>query len=124
MINNTILSCSSFFQPGNAAILVELGTVCSRLSKHKDAEHWYRAAVRLDEASLPALVGLARCQLADPSSSSAAGDLAKQQIDYLAGMPSLGVVEPELLMLRAKLGFGEAALELLAKAAGILIRVY
>lgn len=100
--------------------MVQLGDICSLMSKHKDAEHWYRGAIRVDESSFPALVGLARCQLND--SSSASEDLAKQQVDYLMGVQPN---HPELLLMSAKLinSDPKLALENLNLAAMTLIQV-
>lgn len=100
--------------------MVQLGDVCSLMLKHKDAEHWYRGAIRVDETSFEALVGLARCQLNDPS--SAAEDLAKQQVDYLLGVQPN---HPELLLMSAKLSHSEPAIALISldRAAKTILQV-
>ncbi|XP_014219398.1 tetratricopeptide repeat protein 21B-like [Copidosoma floridanum] len=102
---------------GNSAVLVELGNLCQRMGKHKDAEHWYRGALRLEDTSYNALVGLARCQLRD--NNSAAEDLAKQQVDFLMEMRPESP-DPELFYMSAKL-MGDQALKSLAKTAQLLI---
>ena len=104
-------------------LAVELGRLCSRMGKYKDAEHWYRGAVRLDEACFPALVGLAHCQMRDASST--AEDLAKQQVDFLAGAQGSGPALPELLLMSAELVRAEPvkAVSQLNRAASILSEV-
>ncbi|XP_014235070.1 tetratricopeptide repeat protein 21B-like [Trichogramma pretiosum] len=105
--------------PGNALLTVELGNVCLGLSKAKDAEHWYRATVRLDESSYAGLIGLARCQLRDLDPKTLpSDDLTRQQLDYIADLPE-AVKSSELKLLYAKMyrAKGSRALEFLEEAA-------
>ncbi|KAJ8668598.1 hypothetical protein QAD02_010261 [Eretmocerus hayati] len=90
--------------PGKACLALALGELCSCMGKPKDAEHWHRCALRLDESLYGSLLGLARCQITKDdgsSTSSAADDLARQQIDFLASLRAKGDPEPELGLLRA-----------------------
>lgn len=104
-------------QANKPTAMAELGELCSRMGKPKDAEHWYRGAVRLDETSFAGLLGLARCQLHESE------ELARQQLGYLVQMRPRS---PELLLLAAKLaGRAEArvAVERLDQAAEALLEV-
>jgi tetratricopeptide repeat protein 21B len=103
--------------------MVELGNLCFRMDKHKEAEHWYRGTIRLDESSYNGLVGLAHCQLQD--ASTGAENLAKQQLDFLKELYSSSSPDPKLLFMFAKLYRNDSrkALEFLDKAALVLIEV-
>ena len=81
-------------------LMVELGNLYVSLGKAKDAEQWYRNAVRINESSFTALMGLAHCQLLDASVD--ASDLAQQQIDFLMEIQSSSM-NAELLSMSAKL---------------------
>ncbi|XP_029051789.2 tetratricopeptide repeat protein 21B-like [Osmia bicornis bicornis] len=83
-----------------ADLMIELGNLYVSLDKIKDAEHWYRSAVRVNESSFAGLKGLAHCQLLDTSED--ASDLAQQQIDFLKEMQS-NSMDAELLFMSAKL---------------------
>ncbi|KAH0560588.1 tetratricopeptide repeat protein 21B-like [Cotesia glomerata] len=61
--------------------MIQLGNIFLLLNKIKEAEHWYRSAIRIDESSFSALMGLAHCQVLDPTPGS--NDLARQQLDFL-----------------------------------------
>ncbi|XP_043250172.1 tetratricopeptide repeat protein 21B-like [Colletes gigas] len=84
----------------NADLMVELGNLYVSLNKAKDAEHWYRNAVRINESSFVALMGLANCQLMDASADAA--ELAQQQVDFLMEIQSNSIAA-ELLFMSAKL---------------------
>ncbi|KOX68929.1 Tetratricopeptide repeat protein 21B [Melipona quadrifasciata] len=84
----------------SADLMVELGNLYVSLDKVKDAENWYRSAVRINESSFTALMGLAHCQLLDTSVDAL--DLAQQQIDFLLEIQS-NSVDAELLFMSAKL---------------------
>ncbi|XP_012284222.1 tetratricopeptide repeat protein 21B isoform X2 [Orussus abietinus] len=86
--------------PQNSDLMVELGNQYVFLGKIKDAEHWYRSTVRIDESSIAALMGLAHCQLMD--TSPGAIDLARQQIDFLVEIQS-NALSPQILLMSAKL---------------------
>ncbi|KAK2581329.1 hypothetical protein KPH14_008102 [Odynerus spinipes] len=75
-------------------LMVELGNLYVLLEKIKEAEHWYRSTVRIEESSFPALIGLAHCQLLDNSVNARV--LARQQIDFLMEIQSTSV-SPKLL---------------------------
>lgn len=85
----------------SADLMVELGNLYVSLGKVKDAENWYRSAVRINESSFAALMGLAHCQLLDTTSVDAL-DLAQQQIDFLLEIQS-NSMDAELLFMSAKL---------------------
>ncbi|XP_058794945.1 tetratricopeptide repeat protein 21B-like [Phymastichus coffea] len=103
---------------GNSLLMVELGNLCARMAKYKDAEHWYRSTVRVDESSFAALTGLALCQMHD--STPTAENLAKQQIDFLLEMHSASA---ELMFMSARLTRKDAgkAIPMLEKAATMLM---
>lgn len=90
--------------PQNGELMVELGNLNVFMGKIKEAEHWYRSTVRIDESSLPALMGLAHCQLFD--NTSGAMELARQQIDFLREIQA-GRSSPEILYMSAKLSNNE-----------------
>ncbi|XP_046740894.1 tetratricopeptide repeat protein 21B-like [Diprion similis] len=106
--------------PQSSELMVELGNLNVFMGKIKDAEHWYRSTVRIDESSLPALMGLAHCQLLD--TSSGATDLARQQIDFLREIQA-NATSPEILYMSAKLSNHEPsiAVNYLDMAATILL---
>lgn len=80
--------------------MVELGNVYLLMNKFKEAEHWYRSAVKIDESSFTALTGLANCQVLD--ATSGASDLARQQLDFLMEIQS-NTMNPKLYFMSAKL---------------------
>lgn len=106
--------------PQNGELMVELGNLNIYMDKIKEAEHWYRSTVRIDESSLPALMGLANCQLLE--NSPGAMDLARQQIDFLREIQG-GVSSPEILYMSAKLSNHDPtdAVNYLDMAATILV---
>lgn len=105
----------------NSDLMVELGNLYVSLGKAKDAEQWYRNAVRINESSFTALMGLAHCQLLDASVD--ASDLAQQQIDFLMEIQSSSM-NAELLCMSAKLKSSDPnkALRYLDDAAAIISR--
>ncbi|CAK9800778.1 Tetratricopeptide repeat protein 21B [Anthophora quadrimaculata] len=104
----------------SADLMVELGNLYVSLDKVKDAENWYRSAVRINESSFAALMGLAHCQLLDTSIDAL--DLAQQQIDFLLEIQS-NSVNAELLFMSAKLSSSDSikALNHLNNAATIVL---
>lgn len=104
----------------NADLMVELGNLYISLDKIKDAEYWYRSAVRINESSFTALMGLAHCQFLDTSID--ASDLAQQQIDFLMEIQS-NSVDAELFFISAKLNSNDSikALNYLNNAATIIL---
>ncbi|XP_014296947.1 tetratricopeptide repeat protein 21B [Microplitis demolitor] len=80
--------------------MIELGNIFLMLNKIKEAEHWYRSAIRIDESSFSALMGLAHCQVLDSSPGSI--DLARQQIDFLMEVQS-NSLDPRLHFMSAQL---------------------
>ncbi|XP_012166563.1 tetratricopeptide repeat protein 21B [Bombus terrestris] len=106
--------------PKCADLMVELGNLYVSLGKVKDAENWYRSAVRINESSFAALMGLAHCQLLD-TSIDALG-LAQQQVDFLMEIQS-NSVDAELLFMSAKLSSNDSikALNYLNNAATIIL---
>ncbi|XP_076249317.1 tetratricopeptide repeat protein 21B [Calliopsis andreniformis] len=103
----------------NADLMVELGNLYISLGKVKDAEHWYRNAIRINESSFTALMGLTHCQLLDISIDAL--DLA-QQIDSLLKIQS-NSMNAELLCMSAKLKTNDLnkALDYLDNAAAIIL---
>lgn len=77
-------------------LMVELGNLYVLLGKTKEAEHWYRNNVHIEESSFPALIGLAHCQLLDNSANARV--LARQQIDFLMEIQSTSVNSKLLCM--------------------------
>ncbi|XP_033195611.2 tetratricopeptide repeat protein 21B [Bombus vancouverensis nearcticus] len=106
--------------PKSADLMVELGNLYVSLGKVKDAENWYRSAVRINESSFAALMGLAHCQLLD-TSIDALG-LAQQQVDFLMEIQS-NSVDAELLFMSAKLNSNDSikVLNYLNNAATIIL---
>ncbi|XP_054015603.1 tetratricopeptide repeat protein 21B-like [Hylaeus anthracinus] len=104
----------------SADLMVELGNLYVSLNKTKDAENWYRNAVRINESSFAALMGLAHCQLLDGSVE--ASELAQQQIDFLMDIQS-NSMDAELLFMSAKLKSSDPnkALNCLDSAATIIL---
>ncbi|XP_015435136.1 PREDICTED: tetratricopeptide repeat protein 21B-like [Dufourea novaeangliae] len=84
----------------NAELMIELGNLYVSLGKARDAEHYYKNAIKINESSFSALMGLAYCQLLDTSTEGR--DLAQQQIDFLMEIQS-GSKSAELLFMSAKL---------------------
>ncbi|XP_012141012.1 tetratricopeptide repeat protein 21B isoform X2 [Megachile rotundata] len=103
-----------------ADLMIELGNLYISLNKIKDAEYWYRSAVRINESSFTGLKGLAHCQLLDTSED--ASDLAQQQLDFLMEIQS-DSVDAELLFMSAKLNSIDSnkALNYLDRAATIIL---
>ncbi|XP_031832068.1 tetratricopeptide repeat protein 21B [Nomia melanderi] len=83
----------------NSDLMVELGNIYVSLGKAKDAEHYYKSAIKINESSFSALIGLAQCQLSDTSIEGL--NLAQQQIDFLMEMQS-NSMNAELLFMSAK----------------------
>ncbi|XP_068984486.1 tetratricopeptide repeat protein 21B-like [Bombus flavifrons] len=106
--------------PKSADLMVELGNLYVSLGKVKDAENWYRSAVRINESSFPALMGLAHCQLLDTSIDALS--LARQQVDFLMEIQS-NSVDAELLFMSAKLSSNDSikVLNYLNNAATIIL---
>ncbi|XP_033319817.1 tetratricopeptide repeat protein 21B-like [Bombus bifarius] len=106
--------------PKSADLMVELGNLYVSLGKVTDAENWYRSAVRINESSFAALMGLAHCQLLD-TSIDALG-LAQQQVDFLMEIQS-NSVDAELLFMSAKLSSNDSikVLNYLNNAATIIL---
>ncbi|KAF3423393.1 hypothetical protein E2986_01725 [Frieseomelitta varia] len=104
----------------SADLMVELGNLYVSLDKVKDAENWYRSAVRINESSFAALMGLAHCQLLDTSVDAL--DLAQQQIDFLLEVQS-NSVDAELFFMSAKLKSNDSirVLNYLNSAATIIL---
>ncbi|XP_076761732.1 tetratricopeptide repeat protein 21B [Xylocopa sonorina] len=104
----------------SADLMVELGNLYLSLGKVKDAENWYRSAVRVNESSFTALMGLAHCQLSDNSTDAI--DLAQQQVDFLMEIQS-NSIDPELMLMSAKLSSSDSikALNFLNNAATIIL---
>jgi len=63
----------------NAELMAELGDIYAALHNIKDAEHWYKSAIRADPSSFQALMGLARCQLLEGSAEDL--EQARQQVN-------------------------------------------
>lgn len=80
-------------------LMAELGDLYAALGNVKDAEQWYRNAIRADESSFAALMGLARCQLLDGMPEAL--DLARQQVDFLMEIQQTANVR--LLLMSAKI---------------------
>lgn len=104
----------------SADLMVELGNLYVLLNKIKDAEYWYRNAVRINESSFAALMGLAHCQLLDTSVDAL--ELAQQQVDFLMEIQS-NSMDAELLFMSAKLNSNDPnkALNYLDSAATIIL---
>nr|XP_033333087.1 tetratricopeptide repeat protein 21B-like [Megalopta genalis] len=85
--------------PKNADLMVELGNLYMLQGNVKEAEHYYKSAVKINESSFSALIGLAQCQLLDNSIEGL--DLATQQIDFLMEMQSKST-SADLLFMSAK----------------------
>lgn len=104
----------------SADLMVELGNLYISLGKAKDAEHWYKSAVKIDESSFTALMGLAHCQLLNASIDML--DLA-QQIDSLMKIQS-NSMNADLLCMYAKLKSNDTnkALNYLDNAATIILK--
>lgn len=63
---------------GSAELMSELGDLYIALGNTKDAERWYKNAIRADQSSFAALMGLAHCQLLHGSADDL--DQARQQV--------------------------------------------
>lgn len=63
----------------NAELMAELGDLHAALSNVKDAERWYKNAIRADQSSFVALMGLAHCQLLEGSAEDL--EQARQQVN-------------------------------------------
>lgn len=101
--------------------MVTLGDLFGFLEKFKDAEHWYRSAIKVEESHHFALVGLAQCQLNDVTPMSE--DLVKEQIQFLFEVQD-AAIKPKLLLLSAKLLQNDSirAIEYVEEAAEILMK--
>ncbi|XP_078037183.1 tetratricopeptide repeat protein 21B isoform X2 [Augochlora pura] len=85
--------------PKNADLMIELGNLYVLQGNAKEAEHYYKSAVKINESSFSALIGLAQCQLLNNSIEGL--DLATQQIDFLMEMQSKST-SADLLFMSAK----------------------
>ncbi|XP_076294780.1 tetratricopeptide repeat protein 21B [Lasioglossum baleicum] len=85
--------------PKNADLMVEQGNLFVSQGNAKEAEHYYKSAVKINESSFSALIGLAQCQLLDNSIEGL--DLVQQQINFLMEMKS-NSMNAELLFMSAK----------------------
>jgi len=63
----------------NAELMAELGDIYAALGNIRDAEHWYKNAIRADPSSFLALMGLAHCQLLEGSAEDL--EQARQQVN-------------------------------------------
>ncbi|XP_015604649.1 tetratricopeptide repeat protein 21B-like [Cephus cinctus] len=106
--------------PQNGELMVLLGNLYVFIGKIKEAEHWFRNTVRIDESSFAALTGLAHCQILD--TSAGAMELARQQVDFLLEIQS-ETANADILFMSAKLCSNEPnkALSYLDMAATILL---
>lgn len=75
-ITEKMLQASS---SSNAELMAELGDLYTALGNVRDAEHWYKSAIRADQSSFAALMGLARCQLLAGSAEDL--EQARQQVN-------------------------------------------
>nr|XP_033800547.1 tetratricopeptide repeat protein 21B [Geotrypetes seraphini] len=82
----------------NADIATELGYQMILQGKVKDALKWYKAAMTLDETSVPALTGIIRCQLIEGQLQD-----ADQQLEFLTEIQQSIGKSGELSYLRAVL---------------------
>lgn len=106
----------------NSELMAELGDLYVALGNAKDAEHWYRSTIRVDESSFAALMGLARCQLLEGSAEAL--DLARQQVEFLMEIQP-HVTNVRLLLMSAKIASvadSGKALGYLDAAANILLK--
>lgn len=92
--------------PNRADLMVELGNLYVTSGNVKDAEHWFRETVRIDESSFAALMGLAHCQLLDKSPGSS--ELARQQMDFLMELQSQSL-NAETMFMSARLNRHDAS---------------
>ncbi|XP_063986982.1 tetratricopeptide repeat protein 21B-like [Diachasmimorpha longicaudata] len=107
--------------PNSSEPMIELGNIYLLMQRVKEAEHWYRSAVRIDESSFPALMGLAHCQILETTPGSA--DLARQQLDFLMEVQS-NTLDPKLYFMSAKLSSNEPnkALKYLEMALDLILK--
>ncbi|KAI4489571.1 hypothetical protein M0802_011008 [Mischocyttarus mexicanus] len=107
--------------PNCGELMVEYGNLYVLLGKIKEAEHWYRNNVRIEESSFPALIGLAHCQLLDNSANARV--LARQQIDFLMEIQST-TVSPKLLFMSSIISEDDKkkGLQYLNMAAKVLLK--
>ncbi|KAM7315036.1 tetratricopeptide repeat protein 21B isoform X2 [Ixodes scapularis] len=87
-------ACS--LEPSNADYMSELGYQRILQGKLKDAAKHYRAALKMDEASITALTGIIWCQLLEGQY-----DVASQQLELLKEIHKTSSMTPELLYLCA-----------------------
>ncbi|CAN7998156.1 unnamed protein product [Ixodes hexagonus] len=87
-------ACS--LEPSNADYMAELGYQRILQGKLKDAAKYYRAALKVDEASITALTGVIWCQLLEGQY-----DVASQQLELLKEIHKTSSMTPELLYLSA-----------------------
>ncbi|EZA54614.1 Tetratricopeptide repeat protein 21B [Ooceraea biroi] len=106
----------------NAELMAELGDLYVALGNIRDAEHWYKSAIRADQSSFAALMGLARCQLLEGSAEDL--EQARQQVEIMMEIqPHLTNVR--LLLMSAKIASNEdnaKALGYLDAAAKVLLK--
>ncbi|XP_011313823.1 tetratricopeptide repeat protein 21B-like [Fopius arisanus] len=84
----------------SSELMIELGNIYLLMKRIKESEHWYRSAVRIDESSFPALMGLAHCQVLETTPGSS--ELARQQLNFLMEVQS-NTLDPKLYFMSAKL---------------------
>lgn len=99
--------------------MVELGNLCLRMDKFKDAEHWFKSVLKINDSSFTALMGQCQCQMMDSSSSK---DGIKQQLNFLYQMDE-DSIRADLLFMSTKLLENEPnkVIEYLENSAEVLI---
>ncbi|XP_050461458.1 tetratricopeptide repeat protein 21B-like isoform X2 [Cataglyphis hispanica] len=106
----------------NAELMAELGDIHIALGNVKDAERWYKNAIRADQSSFMALMGLAHCQLLEGSAEDL--EQARQQVEILMEIQPHST-NVRLLFMSAKIASNEdsvKALGYLDAAANVLLK--
>ncbi|KAF7995437.1 hypothetical protein HCN44_006544 [Aphidius gifuensis] len=82
--------------------MIQLGNIFLLLKNYKEAEHWYKNAIKIDNRSFEGMMGLAYCQLMEKTPGSS--DIAKQQLDFLMELQSsTNNIHPKLYYMSAKI---------------------
>lgn len=80
----------------NAEFITDIGNLHAMLDNWKGAQDEFKTAMEMDKASIPALIGLISCQLAEGNL-----DQAHQQLSFLREMGSSIDKPPEVMYLSA-----------------------
>ncbi|KAK0172883.1 hypothetical protein PV328_006149 [Microctonus aethiopoides] len=101
--------------------MIELGNIFLLMNKIKESEHWFRNAIRIDESSFSALMGLAHCQVLDKSPGAV--ELARQQLDFLMEIQT-NSLDPRLYFMSSKLCHNDSskALNYLTMALKLILK--